>query len=102
MQGVDTQASQGINLFGDTHGSQLGGHGAADPAGEHGGGQDRSQFADQREIDDRSQARSQAQLMELTIGLYRQDHADKRAGDSNDRYTANTDGEKDRHQGAVT
>src|SRR5208283_2143960 len=35
---VGAQASESVDLLGDAHGAQLSRHGAADPAGQHGGG----------------------------------------------------------------
>ena len=57
---VGAHAGQGVDLLGDAHRAQLGGHGAADAAGQHRGGQHRAQLADQRHVDDRAQPRFQA------------------------------------------
>src|SRR5262249_22124068 len=55
VDGVDPQAADGVDLLGDAHRRQLGGHGAADPAREHDRGQHRAQLADDGDVDDRPQ-----------------------------------------------
>ncbi len=62
---VGAHAGQGVDLLGDAHRAQLGGHRAADPAGEHRGGEHRAQFADHRHVDDGAEPRFHAERAEL-------------------------------------
>ena len=91
MDRVGAHAGQGVDLLGDAHGAQLGRHGAADAAGQHGGGQHRAQLAHQRHVDDRAQPRLQVHLAELRMRLHGQHHADERARQGDDRQAQHAD-----------
>src|SRR6516165_2647636 len=54
MNRIDAETSEGINLFGDAHGGELGGDRAADSAGQHGGGEHWPELAHDRNVYDRA------------------------------------------------
>ena len=88
---VGAHALQGVDLLGDAHRAQLGGHRAADAAGQHRRRQHRPQLADQRHVDHRPQPRFQAQIAEREIALHGQHHADERAGQGDHRQAEHAD-----------
>ena len=91
MDRIGAHARQGVDLLGDAHRAQFGGHGAAHAAGQHRGGQHRPQLAHQRHVDDRPQLRLQVQIAELRVALHRQHHADERAGQRHHRQAQHAD-----------
>ncbi len=88
---IGAHAGQGVDLLGDAHRAQFGGHGAADAAGQHRGRQHRPQLAHQRHVDHRAQPRFQMQEPELRVALHRQHHADERARQRHHRQAQHAD-----------
>ena len=83
-QGVGAHAPEGVDLFGDLHGAEFGGEGSADPSGQHEPGEDGSEFTDEGEVDEQSEAVFEADGFELGDGLNGQCQPDKDAGDHDD------------------
>ena len=95
---VRAQGGQGVDLLGDPHRAQLGGHRRADPPRQHGRRQHRAQLPDDRDVDHRPQPGGQPHHRELMIGLDRQHHADEGSRDRHHRDALDADRVEDRHQ----
>ena len=91
MHRIGSQHAQGVDLLGDAHRPQLGGHRAANAAGQHRRRQHRPQLLDQRDVDHGPQVRFQVHESELVIRLHRHDHADKATGHHHHRQALDPD-----------
>ena len=81
---IGAHDAQGVELFGDVHGSQLGGEGSANPAGEHDGGHDGADLFNDGEGDEAAEAIFLAESFELGVGFDGHHHADECADDADD------------------
>ena len=75
------ERAQGVDLFGHFHGSDFRRHRRADPASHHQPGQHRAELAKKRGRNDRADARGDAELIKLEIGLRGENRAGKSTGD---------------------
>ena len=85
------QGPQGVDLLGHLHRPELGGHGRADPAGDHQAGEHRSQLAAHADAHHRAGGGVHLDLVELEVGLRAQDHARRRAGGDDDALRLHAD-----------
>ena len=82
---VGRQRGERVDLLGDAHGADLGGHRGADAAGDHQAGQHRAQLARHRQHDDVGDRALGVEAREAGIALQRQHHAGEERGQADDR-----------------
>ena len=88
---IDRERAQGVDLLGDFHRGQFRRHGGTDPARDHEGAQDGAELAAHGQGHDRPDAGTEAEILELKLGLGGKDRADKTAGDDDDGNRLGTD-----------
>ena len=77
------QGAEGIDLLGDLHRAELGGHRGADPAGNHQRSQHRTQLPAHGHADDRHYGTVHFDLMKLDVKLGAHHHAGESPGEQN-------------------
>src|SRR5579859_4012090 len=82
---VGRERGQRVDLFGDAHGADLGGHRGADTARHHQRGQDRAEFAGGRDHHDRGDGALGGEAGEAGMALQRQHHAGRERGQPDHR-----------------
>ena len=80
LERVGRQRGQRVDLLGDAHGADLGGHGGADPAGHHQAGQHRAELAGERHHDHVGDGAFGGEAREAGVALQRQHHAGEDRG----------------------
>ena len=88
---MDAHGAEGVDLLGDFHGADFGGHGGADAAGDHEAGEHGAQFAEEGDADDTADGGFDAKVAEFEIGLSGEDGAGEGAGDDDDHLGAKAD-----------
>ena len=80
--GVGRERGEGVDLLGDAHGADLGGHGRTDAARHHERGQHGPELARQRHDDDVGDGRFGGEAGEAGVALQRQHHAGEDGGEA--------------------
>lgn len=84
VDGVDGHGSEGVDLFGDFHGAEFGGHGGTDTSGEHESGDGGAEFPEHGDADEGSAEGLDVEEGELEEGLGGEDGTGEGAGDDDD------------------
>jgi hypothetical protein len=82
--GVDAEGADGVDLIGDDHGAEFGGHGGGVAAGDEKRGEDGAKFAEKSERDGVGGERCFAEAAELAGGVEDDDASDARERNEND------------------
>jgi len=82
--GIGAERAHGVNLFGDLHGAEFGGHAGGVAAGDHEAGEDGAEFFDHRESDEGAGHADGAELLQGGGGLKGEDAAGEKAGEDDD------------------
>src|ERR1700723_630866 len=89
--GVDAEGADGVDLIGDDHGAELGGHGGGVAAGDEKRGEDGAEFAEKSERDGVGGEGSFAEAAELAGGVEDDDASDAGERNENDAERADAD-----------
>ena len=89
--GVDAEGADGVDLIGDDHGTEFGGHGGGVAACDEKRGEDGAEFAEKCERDGVGSERCFAEAAELSGGVEYDDASDAGEGDENDAERADAD-----------
>ena len=79
LDGVGAERADGVDLLGDGHRADLGGHARADAPADDDGGERRRELAREREPDDAARVLHAAELLQAERELHGHDHADEDA-----------------------
>jgi len=84
VDGVDGHGAEGVDLFADFHGADFCGHGGADAAREHHGGDDGAELTKHGDGDESASASFEVEKLELEEGLGGENGTGEGAGDDDD------------------
>ena len=93
LEGIGRERVEGVDLLGDAHRADFGGHGRADPAGDHQAGQHGAEFAGDRDDHHVRDCALRREPGKPGVALQRQHHAgeDRRQADHGERVVADVD-----------